>query len=99
MQNDSQRSRRKFLKTAGIAATYTPLLLTGCGIRKLPSSINSPSLQNLPQITHGIQIGDVITDKAIIFKGAPEAEKSCKNHYTDNDFPACESHELLRTGI
>ncbi len=70
MQNDYQRSQRKFLKTAGIVATYTPLLLTGCGIRKLPSSINSPTLPNSPQITHGIQMGDVITDKAIIWSRA-----------------------------
>ena len=86
MQNDSQRSRRKFLKTAGIAATYTPLLLTGCGIRKLPSSINSPSLQNLPQITHGIQIGDVITDKAIIWSRADRPSKLLLKYSFNADF-------------
>ncbi len=86
MLNEHQKSRRKFLKTTGIAVAYTQLLLNGCGIKKQPSSIDLPVIKNLPKVTHGIQIGDVISDKAIIWSRSDRPSKMLLKYSFKADF-------------
>ncbi|MGR9036086.1 MAG: alkaline phosphatase D family protein [Gammaproteobacteria bacterium] len=66
MLNEYQRSRRTFIKTAGFAlgAGAVPSV-TGLG--GIAASFNTGDVSARPQLTHGIQFGDVLPDRAVVW--------------------------------
>jgi alkaline phosphatase D len=62
MSNEVQRSRRNFIKTAGLAlgAGFAP---TMAGHSSIIGAGNSKALSGQPQLTQGIQFGDVLSDR------------------------------------
>jgi alkaline phosphatase D len=66
MLNKYQKSRRNFIKTAGLALG-SGFVSSGSGISNFSTDLNAKIAYGQPQITHGIQIGDVSNDRAIVW--------------------------------
>jgi alkaline phosphatase D len=66
MLNECQKSRRHFIKTAGFALS-AGVVTSGSGLSSIAASLNTSALPDQPQLTHGIQFGDVLSDRAIVW--------------------------------
>ena len=66
MLNECQKSRRHFIKTAGFALS-AGVVTSGSGLSSISASLNTSALPDQPQLTHGIQFGDVLSDRAIVW--------------------------------
>ena len=66
MLNECQKSRRHFIKTAGFALS-AGVVTSGSGLSSIAASLNPSALPDQPQLTHGIQFGDVLSDRAIVW--------------------------------
>lgn len=66
MLNEYQKSRRHFIKTAGFALS-AGIVPSEARLSSIAASLNATTLSELPQLTHGIQFGDVLSDCAIVW--------------------------------
>jgi alkaline phosphatase D len=69
MLNEYQKSRRTFIKTAGFALS-AGAVASGSWLSSIAASLNTTALSELPQLTQGIQFGDVLSDRAIVWSRA-----------------------------
>ncbi len=73
-------SRRRFLSTSALAATG--LGLAGTGLFGMPAFARS----DRPVITHGLQSGDVTTDRAIVWARADRPSRLLLEYATSDSF-------------
>ena len=66
MLNQHQQSRRNFIKTTGFAFT-TSFISSENTINSIAASFSSTSLLDPPQLAQGIRVGDVLSDRAIVW--------------------------------
>ena len=66
MLNQHQQSRRNFIKTTGIAFT-TSFIASENTINSIATSLSSKPLLDPPQLAQGIRVGDVLSDRAIVW--------------------------------
>lgn len=64
--NEYQKSRRNLIKTAGLAVSAS-VFASDDWLSSIAASLNKTAISNQPQLTHGIQIGDVVSDQAIVW--------------------------------
>ncbi|MGZ8215634.1 MAG: alkaline phosphatase D family protein [Methylosarcina sp.] len=86
MSNDGQWSRRRFIKSAGLGglgAGFMPALV-GHGTVAGPG--NSPELSGQPQLLQGIQFGDVLSDRAIVWSRSDRPARMVAEYGFTPDF-------------
>lgn len=66
MLNRYQKSRRNFIKTAGFAMSAS-VVASDERFGHMAASSQNRGGSYLPQVTHGVQIGDVVPDQAIVW--------------------------------
>jgi alkaline phosphatase D len=66
MSTHVQKSRRKFIKSAGLALS-AGLLPTLSGHSSIVGTSNSKDFSDKPRLNEGIQFGDVLSDRAIVW--------------------------------
>lgn len=85
MLNEYQKSRRTFIKTAGFALS-AGVVTSGSGLSSIADSLNSSAISNLPQLPHGIQFGDVLSDRAIVWSRADRPASMIVEYSLNPDF-------------
>lgn len=85
MLNEYQKSRRHFIKTAGLALT-AGVVPSVSGLSSIGTASNTAALFGLPQLTHGIQFGDVLADSVIVWSRADRAAKMLVEYSFNADF-------------
>jgi alkaline phosphatase D len=85
MLNEYQKSRRNFIKTASFALS-AGVVTSGSGLSNITASLNTTALSNLPQLTYGIQFGDVLSDRAIVWSRADRPARMVVEHSFNPDF-------------
>jgi len=85
MLNYFQKSRRSFIKTAGFAVSAS-VFASDDWLNKIAVSLNNTAISNQPQLTHGIQIGDVISDQAIVWSRVDRPARMFVKYSFDSDF-------------
>ncbi|MGR9088555.1 MAG: alkaline phosphatase D family protein [Gammaproteobacteria bacterium] len=85
MSNPFQQSRRRFIKAAGLALTsgFVPSV-TGRG--GFAVSMEPPESTDYPRVTHGIQLGDVLSDRAIVWSRCDRPGRMMVEYGFDPDF-------------
>ncbi len=85
MLNTYQKSRRTFIKTAGLAlgAGFVP---SETGFGGIADSWESTGQSARPQLTHGIQIGDVLPDRAIVWSRSDRPGRMLVEYSFQPDF-------------
>jgi alkaline phosphatase D len=66
MKNGCQKSRRNFMKTAGLVLGAGVAPMAG-GLSGITASLVATGIAEQPQLLHGIQFGDVLSDRAIVW--------------------------------
>jgi len=69
MLNEYQKSRRTFIKTAGFALG-AGVVSSGAGLSSIGATLKPTVISSLPQMPQGIQFGDVLSDRAIVWSRA-----------------------------
>ena len=82
MLNEYQKSRRNFIKIAGFALSAG----AGSWLSSISASLNSPAVSEPPQLTHGIQFGDVLSDRAIVWSRADRPGRMVVEYSFNPDF-------------
>jgi alkaline phosphatase D len=90
MSNEVQRSRRNFIKTAGLALG-AGLAPTMAGHSSIIGAGNSKALSGQPQLTQGIQFGDVLSDRAIVWSRSDGPARMIVEYSFKPDFTDAES--------
>jgi alkaline phosphatase D len=85
MMNDYQKSRRTFIKTAGLALG-AGVFPSWTGLSGIAASSNTTALFAQPQLTHGIQFGDVLSDRAIVWSRADRPGRMVVEYSFNPDF-------------
>ncbi|MDD5462192.1 MAG: alkaline phosphatase D family protein [Methylococcales bacterium] len=86
MLNEYQKSRRTFIKTAGFALS-AGVVASRSGLSSLASlSLNTTEITDQPQLQYGIQFGDVLSDRAIIWSRADGPGKMIVEYSFNADF-------------
>jgi alkaline phosphatase D len=85
MLNKYQKSRRSFIKTTGFALS-AGIVTSGSGLSSIAASLNPAALSELPQLTHGIQFGDVLSDQAIVWSRADRPARMVVEYSFNPDF-------------
>lgn len=85
MLDGYQKSRRIFIKTAGLALT-AGVVPSMAGLSGVVAPLNNKALNGQPQITHGIQFGDVHSDRAIVWSRADRPGRMRVEYSFDADF-------------
>ncbi len=85
MLNEYQKSRRTFIKTAGFALG-AGVVTSKSGLSSIKGSFNPEAILGLPQLTHGIQIGDVLSHRAIIWSRADRPSRMIVEYSFNSDF-------------
>ena len=85
MLNEYQKSRRHFIKTAGFALS-AGVVTSGSGLSSIEAALNPPAIADQPQLTHGIQFGDVLSDRAIVWSRADRPGKMFVEYSFNPDF-------------
>ena len=85
MLNQHQQSRRNFIKTTGFAFT-TSFISSENTINSIAASFSSTSLLDLPQLAQGIRVGDVLSDRAIVWSRANCSAKMVVKYSLYPDF-------------
>ena len=85
MLNEYQKSRRTFIKTAGFALG-AGVVTSGSGLSSIAASLNPTAILGLPQLTHGIQFGDVLSDRAIVWSRADRPSRMIVEYSFNSDF-------------
>jgi alkaline phosphatase D len=85
MLNDYQKSRRNFIKNAGLAlgAGVAP---SWTGLSDIAAALNPTPLPAQPQLTHGIQFGDVLSDRAIVWSRTDRPGRMLVGYSFNPDF-------------
>ena len=69
MLNEYQKSRRTFIKTAGLTLS-AGVFPSVTGLGSIVATLDSTAISELSQLKHGIQFGDVLSDRAIVWSRA-----------------------------
>ena len=85
MLNEYQKSRRNFIKTAGFALS-AGVVTSGSGLSSIAASLNLTAISDQPQLTHGIQFGDVLSDRAIVWSRADRPGRMFIEYSFNADF-------------
>jgi alkaline phosphatase D len=85
MLNECQKSRRHFIKTAGFALS-AGVVTSGSGLSSIAASLNTSALPDQPQLTHGIQFGDVLSDRAIVWSRADRPSRMLVEYSYNPEF-------------
>jgi len=85
MLNEYQKSRRTFIKTAGFALS-AGAVTSGSWLSSIAASLNTTALSELPQLTQGIQFGDVLSDRAIVWSRADRPGRMIVEYSLNPDF-------------
>jgi len=85
MLNEYQKSRRIFMKNAGLALS-AGVVPSMAGLSGVLTSLNTKAIAGPPQLTHGIQFGDVMADRAIIWSRADRPGRMLVEYSFDADF-------------
>ena len=85
MLNEYQKSRRTFIKTAGFALG-AGVVTSGSGLSSITASLNPAAILDLPQLPHGIQFGDVLSDRAIVWSRADRPGRMIIEYSFNPDF-------------
>jgi alkaline phosphatase D len=85
MLDSHQKSRRRFIKTVGLAvgAGVAP---TTTGLANFTSSHTADTTSARPVITHGIQFGDASTDQAVVWSRADRPARMIVEYSLQPDF-------------
>ena len=94
MLNEYQKSRRNFIKTASFALS-AGVVTSGSGLSSIAASLNTTALSDLPQLTHGIQFGDVLSARAIVWSRADRPARMVVEYsFNRNYFPPCSALKI-----
>ena len=69
MLNQHQQSRRNFIKTTGFAFTAS-VIASEKTVNSIATTLSSTPLLDPPQLAQGIRVGDVLSDRAIVWSRA-----------------------------
>ena len=84
MLNEYQKSRRTFIKTASFALS-AGVVTSGSGLSSIATSLNT-AISGQPQLPHGIQFGDVLSDRAIVWSRVDRPGRMVVEYSFNPDF-------------
>lgn len=79
-------SRREFLRSAGLGIGLSVLSGTGLRLAQAAPAVGSPELSR-PQLEQGLQIGDVLADRAVIWSRADRPARLFVEYDVRSHFP------------
>ena len=85
MLNEYQKSRRTFIKNAGFALS-AGLVTSGSGLSSIAESLDATAISDQPQLTHGIQFGDVLSNQAIVWSRSDRPSRMVVEYSFNPDF-------------
>ena len=85
MLNEYQKSRRTFIKTASFALG-AGVVSSGAELNSIAASLNTTAISDLPHLKYGIQFGDVLSDRAIVWSRADRPGRMIVEYSFNPDF-------------
>ncbi len=85
MLNKYQNSRRNFIKTAGFALS-AGVVTSGSGLSSIAEALKTSEIPEQPQLTHGIQFGDVLSDRVMVWSRADRPGRMLVEYSSNPDF-------------
>ncbi len=85
MLDEYQKSRRSFLKNAGLALS-AGVVPTVAGLSSVVASFKTAAIAAQPQLSQGIQFGDVLSDRAIVWSRSDRPGRMLVEYSFNPDF-------------